>query len=64
MISRDTQSEQDFLPIGEAARLLGVSVETVRRWDNAGKIPSVRTLGGQRRFRRADIAALMGGEAA
>lgn len=55
MVDRDTQSEQELLPIGEAARLLGVSVETVRRWDSDGRIKSIRTLGGQRRFSRADI---------
>lgn len=59
MTSRDTYSEQELLPIGEAARILGVAVETVRRWDKAGKIASVRTLGGQRRFRRADVEALV-----
>ena len=45
----------DLLPIGEAARLLGVSIETIRRWDAAGQIKSIRTLGGQRRFRREEI---------
>ena len=39
----------------EAARLLGVSIETIRRWDAAGQIKSIRTLGGQRRFRREEI---------
>lgn len=52
---KHTQSTEDLLPIGDAARLLGVSVETLRRWDRGGRISSVRTLGGQRRFRRGDI---------
>ena len=52
-----TTQPPDLLPIGEAAKLLGVSVETIRRWDTAGKLASVRTLGGQRRFSRADIEA-------
>lgn len=59
MNDRDTYSTQELLPIGEAARILGVSVETVRRWDKAGKIASVRTLGGQRRFRRGELEALV-----
>ena len=55
MISRHTQSTEDLLPIGDAARLLGVSIETLRRWDRGGRISSVRTLGGHRRFRHGDI---------
>ncbi len=52
------------LTIGEAARILGVSVETLRRWDADGKIDAVRTPGGQRRFVRADVERLLAGDAA
>ena len=52
------------LPIGEAARILGVAVETVRRWDREGLIKSTRTLGGQRRFTRAEIERVKAGAAA
>lgn len=38
------------LPIGEVARIFGVSVPTVRNWEKAGRINAERTLGGQRRF--------------
>ena len=34
----------------KAAESLGVSVSTLRRWDSEGKIKSIRTPGGQRRF--------------
>jgi molybdopterin-binding protein len=30
------------VPLGEAARALGVSIDTLRRWDRAGKIRTVR----------------------
>src|SRR5688500_14440424 len=30
------------LPLGDAARALGVSVDTLRRWDRAGKLRTVR----------------------
>jgi excisionase family DNA binding protein len=50
-----TTDAEEYLPIGDAARLLGVSVETVRRWDREGLIQSIRTLGGQRRFARSEI---------
>ena len=39
-----------YISIGEAARLLGVSVSTLRRWDREGKVSSVRTSGNQRRY--------------
>lgn len=56
MNSRDTPSnEADLVPIGEAARIFGVTVATVRRWEREGKISAQRTPGGQRRFNRAEI---------
>lgn len=49
------EPSEDLLPIGDVARALGVSVPTVRRWENEGKIESTRTLGGQRRFARSEV---------
>lgn len=57
-------AEDELLPIGDAARLLGVSVDTVRRWDRDGLIESTRTLGGQRRFRRSEIDRVHAGPVA
>ena len=48
-----------FLTPGQAAQLLGVCSRTVSRWGDGGQIPSVKTLGGHRRFRQADILALL-----
>ena len=45
--------------IGEAAALLGVRVETLRRWERAGKISSWRTAGGQRLIPASDVARLL-----
>jgi len=39
----------------EVARLFGVSAKTVSRWAEDGKLPSVRTRGGHRRFQRDEI---------
>jgi predicted site-specific integrase-resolvase len=46
---------EDLLQIGDTAKLRGVSIDTLRRWENAGKIHAVRTEGGHRRYRVADI---------
>jgi molybdopterin-binding protein len=48
----------DQLRIGEAAELLGVSVDTVRRWTTSGTLAFVRTSGGQRTVKRSDVARL------
>jgi excisionase family DNA binding protein len=44
--------------IGEAARVLGVSIRTVRRWEADGRLTAVRTDGGHRRFPVDAVMAL------
>jgi molybdopterin-binding protein len=44
--------------IGEAAELLGVSIDTLRRWAAAGRLPVRRTAGGQRLVGLRDIRLL------
>ena len=48
----------EVLTPGAAAAQLGISIETLRRWEKAGKITAFRTPGGQRRFDRAEIDRL------
>jgi molybdopterin-binding protein len=43
--------------IGEAAGVLGVSVDTVRRWVDAGRLTAARDAHGHRRIAGADLAA-------
>lgn len=63
MTDSNTYSD-GLMPIGEAARALGVSIGTIRNWDRDGKLSSTRTLGGQRRFRASDVDAIRNGQAA
>jgi len=43
----------------QAARYLGVSLATIRRWTDAGHISCYRTPGGQRRFSRDQLDAFV-----
>ena len=43
----------------DAASELGITTDTLRRWDREGRIEAQRTPGGQRRYREADIHALL-----
>jgi len=45
----------DHVTVSEAARLLEVSADTIRRWDATGRLPAQRTRSGLRLFRREDI---------
>jgi len=46
------------LRVGEAAELLGVSVDTLRRWEAEGRLPVRRSRGGQRLVSLADVRRL------
>jgi excisionase family DNA binding protein len=43
----------------QAARYLGVSLATIRRWADAGHLACYRTPGGQRRFSRDQLDAFV-----
>lgn len=43
----------------QVADLFAVTVDTVARWADEGKLASFRTPGGHRRYRRTDVLALM-----
>lgn len=44
--------------IKQASEFLGVSIETLRRWERSGKIKTYRTEGGHRRFDKTDLIRL------
>lgn len=47
--------DTDRLSVSGAARLLGVSVSSLRAWAAAGQVPHERTPGGHRRFHREEL---------
>jgi molybdopterin-binding protein len=50
--------------ISEAAELLGVSADTVRRWIDGGRLPAGRDAHGHRSVDGADLAAFVRGQGA
>jgi molybdopterin-binding protein len=48
--------------IGEAARVLGVSIDTIRRWDRAGRIKTSRDNGNRRVVDAAEIERIRGAD--
>ena len=45
--------------VGQAAEMLGVSVETLRRWEADGRLTTTRTDGGQRLVDLAEVTRLL-----
>ncbi|HUX70286.1 MAG TPA: BldC family transcriptional regulator [Cellulomonadaceae bacterium] len=55
------QQSEILLTPSEVATLFRVDPKTVTRWAKAGKISSIRTLGGHRRYRESEVRTLLGG---
>lgn len=62
-MATNSYTDDDLVAIGVAARILGVSVSTVRRWEADGHVASQRTPGNQRRYLVADLMRLRGAAA-
>jgi len=54
------QQRDEGLLLGEAARAIGVSQDTLRRWDRAGKLRTRRDAAGRRRVPPAEVERLTG----
>jgi len=61
MTRRAVEGEALLTP-AEVAALFRVDPKTVTRWAKAGKLTSLRTLGGHRRYRESEIRRLLDGE--
>ena len=62
----DNPEAPEWLSLGQAGRMLGVSQSTVRRWADAGELRAFRTSGGHRRIRADDARRFLaaGGQTA
>jgi len=60
MTTRPPESEVLLTP-AEVAALFRVDPKTVTRWAKAGKLSSIRTLGGHRRYRQSEVRELLEG---
>ncbi len=58
MDARHSEAEVLLTP-AEVAALFRVDPKTVTRWAKAGKLSSIRTLGGHRRYRESEVKALL-----
>jgi excisionase family DNA binding protein len=59
--STRTPEAESLLTPAEVATMFRVDPKTVTRWAKAGKLTSIRTLGGHRRYRETEVRALLGG---
>jgi excisionase family DNA binding protein len=58
--SQPLKAERLLTP-AEVAVLFRVDPKTVTRWSKQGRLSSIRTLGGHRRYREAEVRALLQG---
>ncbi|MCC7366173.1 MAG: helix-turn-helix domain-containing protein [Dehalococcoidia bacterium] len=55
-------TRQNWITLGMASQLLGVSESTIRRWADSGEVRSFRTGGGHRRILEEDLRRIMGSQ--
>lgn len=60
-MTKITPEVEALLTPAEVAGMFRVDPKTVTRWAKTGKLTSVRTLGGHRRYREAEVRALLAG---
>lgn len=54
-----TDDMHDLMTPSEVAGMFAVDPKTVSRWAEAGKLTAIRTLGGHRRYPRAEVLELL-----
>jgi excisionase family DNA binding protein len=58
-VKNASENGERLLTPAEVAAMFRVDPKTVTRWAKAGKLSSIRTLGGHRRYREAEIKDLL-----
>ena len=53
-------STREVYSVSEAARALGISLDTLRRWDRQGRIKTTRDRGNRRQVSAAEVERLRG----
>jgi len=51
--------DDPHIRIGQAAEMLGVTVDTIRRWETEGRLHVERTAGGQRQVSLGEVTRLL-----
>ncbi|CAN5237839.1 hypothetical protein BH20ACT5_BH20ACT5_13320 [soil metagenome] len=59
MTTQPLQRTESLLTPAEVASLFRVDPKTVTRWAKSGKLSSIRTLGGHRRYRASEVRSLL-----
>mgnify|MGYP000303541336 CR=1 FL=1 len=59
LLSSTSSAQENLLTPAEVATLFRVDPKTVTRWAKAGKLTSIRTLGGHRRYKESEVKALL-----
>jgi excisionase family DNA binding protein len=57
--SLNPSNQERLLTPAEVASLFRVDPKTVTRWAKAGKLNSIRTLGGHRRYKESEVKTLL-----
>ena len=58
-LNLSVSAQEKLLTPSEVATLFRVDPKTVTRWAKAGKLTSIKTLGGHRRYRESEVKVLL-----
>jgi excisionase family DNA binding protein len=61
IVDNNALEPEALLTPSEVAAMFRVDPKTVTRWAKSGKLSSIRTLGGHRRFRESEVRAVLYG---
>ena len=58
-VPMSSSNQEKLLTPAEVASLFRVDPKTVTRWAKAGKLTSIKTLGGHRRYKESEVKSLL-----